>query len=774
MRVVCIGGGPGGLYLSRLLKRALPEAEVEVFERNAPDDTFGFGVVFSDASLSQIEVDDPETYERITANFAHWDDIDTFFKGEVRRSSGHGFSGLSRRRLLSVLAEGCEQVGVKLHFNSPLSAEQVEALRQEADLVVACDGVNSSTRERYAEQLQPRYEAGATRFTWLGTTKRFPAFTFYFKRDTHGLWRVHAYNYEDGLSTFIVETTEQAWQSAGLEKASEEETARFCEALFAEELEGHPLLINRSIWRRFPMVSLKRWSHENLVLLGDAAHSAHFSIGSGTKLAVEGAAALAQELIATPEDVRGALERYEATRRPAVESLQRAALVSQRWFEDTERYFDHLDADTFNVSMLTRSLRVTHSDLRERDPALVRALDERFERLAFERAGLPLPPHRTSKPEGSEPTPPMFTPYKARGLTLSNRVALSPMCQYKAREGLINAWHTAHYGARAVGGVGLLITEMTAISESGRITKGCAGLYTDEHEVAWADLLSWLHQDTEAKVCLQLGHAGRKAATRLMWEGMDQPLSEDESWPICSASPLPYYPHSQRPTALTREQMDAIKADYVRCAERALRAGFDMLELHCAHGYLLASFISPLTNKRDDEYGGSVEGRARFPLEVFEAVRAVWPAERPMSVRLSCTDWEEGGLSGEDFLATARLFMEAGCDLLNTSTGQTTSTGRPVFGRLFQAPYSERARLELGAATMVAGGVSSYGDVNSLLIAGRADLCLIGRAHLFDPYWTRHAAYEQGYPLAWPQPYGVVGGRYRPRMEWSGEGDVKD
>lgn len=773
MKVVCIGGGPGGLYFATLLKQRRPEIEVEVFERNGPEDTFGFGVVFSDASLSKIAEEDPETYEAIIANFAHWDDIDVFIHGEQRRSSGHGFSGLSRKRLLKVLLQRCQETGVKVkHGCEILDFESIDA-----DLVIGADGLNSQVRERFKDQFRPRIEWGSARFTWMGTTRQFPAFTFYFKENEHGLWRVHAYNYEDGLSTFIIETTEEAWRASGLDVASEESSKAYCEALFAEELEGHPLLTNHSIWRQFPRVSVQRWTLEKsdsrpaITLLGDAVHTAHFSIGSGTKLAIEDASALALAIQAHGEDLNAALRAYEEERKPQVTSLQRAALVSQQWFEETERYFEALDVDEFNFSLLTRSLRVTHSDLKRRDARYVEEINARFATLAYESIGEPVPQERYGCPLGE--LPPMFTPFKLREMVLDHRVALAPMCQYSLTDGLPNEWTLTHLGSRAVGGNALLFTEMTAISKDARITPGCAGIYNEEQESAWSRIVSFVHEHSSSKIAIQLGHAGRKGASKLMWEGMDRPLASDEAWPLYSASPLPYYEESQAPIELSQDQMERIISDYVRAAQRADRAGFDMIELHCAHGYLLASFLSPLTNHRSDQYGGDIEARALFPLRVFKALREVWPTHKPISVRISATDWEEEGLSGDDFIHVAKLFHDEGCDLLNTSTGQTTPQARPHYGRLFQTPYAERARLEVGIPTIVSGGISSYGDVNSILAAGRADLCLVGRAQLFDPYWARHAAFEQGVQLPWPKPYGVVGGGYQPRMEWSGQGEVK-
>ena len=765
MRVAVVGGGPGGLYFSILLKQYLPEASVEIFERNGLNDTFGFGVVFSDASLSRIAKDDPETYHAITANFAHWDDIDVYAFGEMRRSSGHGFSGLSRQRLLSVLQERCAEVGVIVHHNAEVT--DLDALRSEVDLVVGADGLNSVVREKFKDIFKPDISWGKARFTWMGTTRQFPAFTFYFKENEHGLWRVHAYNYEDGRSTFIIETTEDSWRASGLSEASEEESARYCETLFAEELEGHPLLINRSIWRRFPVVSAQKWWTSGVALLGDAVHTAHFSIGSGTKLALEDAAVLAQSIRDHAHDLngsQGALAEYEAIRKPQVTSLQRAAKVSQSWFEETELYFKNQGIEDFTFSLLTRSLRITHSDLKLRDPAYISTVNEWFSERVHTQLNLPKPPVAP---------PPMFMPLQVRGMALPNRVALSPMCQYMAQDGVPNDWHFAHYSARAIGGCGLILTEMTTVSPEARITPGCAGLYTDEQSTAWKRIVTFTHEHSAAKIGIQLGHAGRKGSTQLMWEGMDRPL-RDGNWPLYSASDDPYYPESQHPQAMNRQTMDEVIDQFVQSTYRAQEANFDLIELHCAHGYLLASFLSPLTNLRTDEYGGDVDARLRFPLEVFNAMRAAWPSDRPMSVRLSSTDWQESGLSQDDFIIIARAFKDAGCDLLNTSTGQTTPDARPEYGRLFQVPYSERARLELSMPTMVAGGISSYADVNSILLAGRADLCLIGRAQLFDPFWVRHAAFDQDYTLGWPNPYGVVGPPYIPKMEWTNRGKVKD
>ena len=741
MKIVAIGGGPAALYFGILMKKADPAHEITIFERNRLDDTFGFGVVFSDATQNNLAAADPETYEEMANHFAHWDDIDVHYRGQLIRSSGHGFSGLSRQALLAVLGRRCKALGVCIEAGNEVKDPAVYA---DADLLLGADGFNSTVRERYAEHFQPSLDERPNRFVWLGTTRPFPAFTFYFKRDEHGLWRVHAYQYEQGHSTFIVEATDATWRNSGLDRASEDDTVAFCEKLFAAELQGHRLLKNRSLWRRFVTVKNTAWSHGNIVLVGDAAHTAHFSVGSGTKLAIEDAIALAGALKRQP-DVLAALPAYEAERRPAVESLQRAAQVSLQWFEDTERYME-LEPLQFAFNLLTRSLRITHDNLKLRDPQFVQAVDRWF---AGTRPPSPVPP-------------PMFTPFKLRDLVLANRVVVSPMCQYFAEDGMPNDWHLVHLGSRAVGGAGLVFVEMTDVSREGRISPGCAGMYKPEHVAAWKRIVDFAHVNSGAKIAMQLGHAGRKASTQRMWEGMDEPLP-DGNWPIISASPLPYYPHSQVPKEMTRADMDEVKDDFVRAAEMSDEAGFDLLELHFAHGYLLASFISPLTNKRTDAYGGSLENRMRFPLEVFDAVRAVWPHRKPMSVRISAVDWAPGGMQPADSVEVARLLKAHDCDITDVSAGQTVADAKPQYGRQFQTPFADRIRHEVGIATMAVGNISSYQDVNTILAAGRADLCVLARAHLWDPYWTRHAAYEQGYALPWPDPYATLN-QYRPRL----------
>jgi anthraniloyl-CoA monooxygenase len=750
MDIVSVGGGPAGLYFSILMKRRDPRHRIRVIERNGADDTFGWGVVFSDETLGNLATADPETYREITASFAHWDAIDIHYQGEVLVSRGHGFSGLARRRLLNILQARATELGVELEYHREVaSAGEFSG----ADLVLAADGGNSVLRQAHTAEFGPTLDWRPNKFIWLGTTRLFDAFTFYFKTDAHGLWRVHAYRFDAEHSTFIVETTEQTWKRAGLDRADEDTSVRYLQALFADELQGHPLLKNKAIWRSFATVRNRRWSHGNLVLLGDAAHTAHFSVGSGTKLAMEDSIALADALTANP-DVPTALAAYEAERRPQVESLQRAAQTSLEWFESTERYHGKIEPIEFAASLLTRSLRITHENLRVRDPEFVQRIDRWFARKSSNQSGVNVP--------AEPPPPPMFTPFRLRDLLLENRVVVSPMCQYSAEDGLIGDWHLVHLGSRAVGGAGLVIAEMTDVSRDGRISPGCAGLYKPEHVAAWRRVVEFVHENSRAKIGIQLAHAGRKGSTQKLWEAMDEPLPAG-NWPLISASPIPYLPQSQIPKPMDRHDMDAVRDDFARAAGLADQAGFDLLELHFAHGYLLASFLSPLTNTRGDAYGGSLENRLRFPLEVFDAVRAAWPERKPMSVRISGTDWMPGGFDGEDAVGVARALKSRGCDIVDVSAGQTVPDQQPRYGRLFQTPFSDRVRHEAEIPTMTVGNISTWADVNSILVAGRADLCVLARAQLYDPYWTRHAAQDQGYVLAWPDQYSSLT-RYQPRL----------
>ncbi|PYQ86726.1 MAG: bifunctional salicylyl-CoA 5-hydroxylase/oxidoreductase [Acidobacteria bacterium] len=759
MRIVCVGGGPGGLYFAVLMKKADPRHEIRVIERNRPDDTFGFGVVFSDATMAAVADADSEAYRGIARHLVHWDDIEVHYRGERITSTGHGFSGMSRHTLLRVLQEQACAAGIDLLFEREITSL---AEVRDADLAVAADGLNSTARRLLGDRIRTTIDVRPNRFVWLGTTKPFPAFTFYFKNDSHGLWRVHAYQYGPEQSTFIVECGEATWKAAGMDRASEQQTADFLEGLFAEELDGHQLMTNRSIWRQFPTVRVEPWWSDQVVLLGDAAHTAHFSVGSGTRMAMEDAVAL-RDCLVHDTDVRSALRAYEARRRPQVESLQRAAQASLQWFEDTERYMS-LDPVQFTFSLLTRSLRITHEDLRVRDPAFLARVDESVARDAERQVGRSVGAGRRGLP------PPMFTPFRLRDLVLPNRVVVSPMCQYVADDGTIGDWHLVHLGSRAMGGAGLVMAEMTDVSREARISPWCAGLYRPEHAAAWKRIVEFVHRETPAAIGVQLGHAGRKGATQRLWEGDNEPLAEG-GWPLVSASPIPYFAdRSSVPREMTRADMNCAIAAFADAAGLARDAGFDLLEVHMAHGYLLASFISPLTNTRADEYGGSLDNRMRFPLEVFDACRSVWPDEKPMSVRISAVDWMPGGMEPDDAVAVARMLKAHGCDIVDVSAGQTVPDQRPVYGRLFQTPFADRIRHQVGMATMAVGNISSYMDVNTIVAAGRADLCVLARAHLFDPYWTRHAAWMLGYPLPWPDPYKSVE-RYNPRFEFRFTGD---
>ena len=755
MRIAIVGGGPAGLELSILLKRIDPGHDVVVFERNAPDDTFGFGVVFSDETLEAIEAADPPTFAEISQRFARWSEIDVHYRGEVITSGGHGFSALGRRDLLNILQRRAAGLGVDLRFRTEL---QDDADLAGADLVVAADGVNSTLRGRYAAGFRPSLDRRRAKYAWFGTDLVFDAFKFYIRETEHGVVQVHGYPYSDTMSTFIVETTPHVWRGLGLDRASEAESLAICRELFADVLDGHRLIANRSRWIDFVTVRNATWRHENVVLVGDAAHTAHFSIGSGTKLAIEDAIALAWALRERPDDVPGALEAYEAERRPIVESTQRAAQGSLEWFEGIERYVGQ-EPLIFAFNLLTRSRRITYDELRLRDPGFVAGVEGAYAREVARAGHDPAPP-----PE----RPPMFAPLRLRGLELRNRVVVSPMDMYCSVDGTPGDFHLVHLGARGIGGAGLVMTEMICVSPEGRITPGCGGLYREEHVAAWGRIVDFVHAHGGAAIGCQLGHSGRKGSTKLMWEGEDQPL-DDGNWPLIAPSPLPYLPGiSQVPRAMTRADMDAVRDDFVAAARRAAAAGFDLLEIHMAHGYLLSSFLSPLTNVRDDEYGGDLEGRARCPLEVFAACRAVWPEDRPMSARISATDWVDGGFDGDQAVAFGRMLAAAGCDVVDVSAGQVWPDQRPAYGRSFQTPFADRIRNEAGIPTIAVGAISSYDDVNTIVLAGRADLCALARPHLYDPHWTLHAAADQGWTgVEWVPQY-----RSGSRPPNTGKGDA--
>ncbi|MEO0480263.1 MAG: bifunctional salicylyl-CoA 5-hydroxylase/oxidoreductase [Planctomycetota bacterium] len=752
MKIVCIGGGPASLYFALLQKKRRPDWQIQVFERNPRDVTWGFGVVFSDETMENFKEIDEPTYTAITDSFVHWDDIDTFVKGEFYRSTGHGFAGMQRLKLLQILEARAIELGVEVQHE--VDVANLDAFA-DADLIVAGDGVNSTVREMVGNDVfGTDVEWRPNKFTWLGTDRPFDAFTFYFNETEHGLWRAHCYQYLPGQSTFIVECTEDTWREAGLENATEADTIRHCEKVFEKELEGHELISNRSVWRSFPRVKNARYFHDKVVLLGDALHTAHFSIGSGTKLAMEDAIALSDAIEAhgVQSGLPEALQAFQEEREPVVNSTQRAAQVSMEWFEETERYHDTQAPLQFTYGMLTRSLRINHDNLKLRDPEFVSQVERWFEREA---AGQPT--------AGGDAKPPLFQPFTMRGLTLPNRIVLSPMCMYSAPDGVVSDFHLVHLGSRAIGGAGLLYSEMTCVAPDARITPGCAGLWNDEQVAAWRRITDFVHANSKAKMCLQLGHAGRKGSTKLPWEGYDVPL-ETGGWEILAPSPLPFRERSHAPREMNEADMQRVEAEFVAATKRGVDAGFDMIELHGAHGYLLSSFLSPLTNHRTDEYGGSIENRMRYPLRVFRSMREAWPSDRPMAVRLSATDWKEGGFSHEDGLAVVKALEEAGCDLIDVSAGQVVADQKPVYGRLFQTPFSTRLRLDSGMATMTVGNIQSFGDANAILAGGRADLCALARMHLADPYWTRHAAYEYGVSPDWPMAYAAVE-RYTPR--WS-------
>ena len=751
MKIVCIGGGPAGLYLGLLMKKLDPSHDITVVERNRAYDTFGWGVVFSDATMDNMRQWDRESADEIQEAFNHWDDIELLFKGRTIRSGGHGFVGIGRKKLLNILQARCEALGVKLVFE--MEAES-DLDYPDADLIIASDGINSRIRGRYEDVFKPDIVTRPNRYIWLGTHRLYDAFTFDFQRTEHGWFQAHIYKFDAETTTFIVECPEHVWLAHGLDRADQAQSIAFCEDLFKDTLQGHTLMTNArhlrgSAWLNFQRVVCEQWWLKNrngshVVLMGDAVHTAHFAIGSGTKLAFEDAIELTrqfQRLGDTADRIPAVLEAYQELRRVETLRLQNAAWNAMEWFEVCgKRYCDQLEPEQFMYSMLTRSQRISHENLRLRDKGWL----EGYERWFAERAGV----------AGPTPTPPMFTPYTVRGVTLKNRVVVSPMAQYSAEDGLVGDYHLVHLGARAMGGAGLVFAEMTCVSPEGRITPGCPGLYRPEHTEGFRRIADWIHRHTDAKFAIQIGHAGAKASTRLAWEGIDQPLASG-NWPIMSASEQQYLEGvSQVSRAMTRADMDRVRDQFVATTQAAAQAGADWLELHCAHGYLLSSFISPLTNHRDDDYGGSLENRLRYPLEVFAAVRAAWPADKPMSVRISAHDWVEGGITPDDAVEIARAFKAAGADMIDCSSGQVSKKERPVFGRMFQTPFADRIRQEAGIPTIAVGAISEADHANSILAAGRADLCAVARPHLANPAWTLTEAAKIGYvAVDWPRQY---------------------
>ena len=723
--IAVIGGGPGGLYFSILTKKAFPDCQIDVYERNKADDSFGFGVVFSDETLSEFLTRDPKSYDLIRKHFAYWDDLDVARDGEIVRISGNGFCGCSRKTLLQLLQQRCLEEGVNLHFEHAI--EDVSTLK--ADYIVACDGINSAIRTQFASDFGTKTELKKNKFVWLGSTKPLDAFTYFFRTTEFGPFVAHSYQYQEGMSTWIFECSEETWENAGFETTNEEATISKISSIFKEELDGHGLISNRSHWRQFPAITNEKWHKDNIVLLGDSKATAHYSIGSGTKLAMECAISLSDAIVKFGTNKEAAFAEYENLRRNRVEMIQYAANVSLDWFENMDRYID-FDFNQFAFGVMTRSKKVT------------------FENLAIRDASFPekvLTEFNINNKIPNVKTPAAFNPFYIKNLKLENRIVMAPMGQYQAENGLPNSWHFSHYTQRALGGLGLIITEMTAISQSGRITLGCTGIYDENQVLEWKKINNFIHENSACKVAIQLGHSGRKGSVKKPWE--TEKLADSQQWELISASPIPFAENGIVPKNMTVTDMDLIVKQFENAAQNAEEANFDMIELQAHHGFLLASFLSPLTNNRTDEFGGTISNRLKFPLKVFKAIRTIFPAEKPIAVRISATDWTENGISQQDVLTIAEAFKGAGADIINVSTGNTVSNQQPQTGRMWQTPFSDLIRNTVHIPTITAGSITDVDQINTIILNGKADLVALGKPLLLNPYFVRNAqAYESFEP----------------------------
>ena len=731
MKITIIGGGPGGLYFSILTKKAMPDCQIDVYERNKPDDSFGFGVVFSDETLGEFLKRDMQSYELIRSNFAYWDDIIIARDGETVNIAGNGFCGCSRKTLLKLLHQRCLEEGVNLHFE-----QNVDDLSQfaDSDIIIASDGIASAVRTKYEQEFGTKIELKKNRFVWLGSTKPLDAFTYFFRTTPHGSIVAHSYQYEEGMSTWIFECSDETWQNLNFEVTNEEDTIAKISEIFKEELDGHSLISNKSHWRQFPHVTNEKWYHDNIVLLGDSKATAHYSIGSGTKLAMDSAIGLSDAVIANPNNVQLAFEQYDKTRRNTVEMIQYAALVSLDWFENMDRNNQH-PFYQFAFGCMTRSKKVTYENLRLRDKSFTDKVLSEFNNAC----------HSELISES-----PAFSKFKLRNLELQNRIVMAPMGQYMAENGLINDWHFQHYTSRAVGGLGLILTEMTAVSENGRITEGCAGIYNQNQIEAWKRITDFIHHYTSTKIGVQLGHSGRKGASKRPWETS----ITGNNWELLSASAIAFNQNCAIPKEMTATDMDLVLSQFVQATKNADEANFDMIELQAHHGFLLASFLSPLTNIRTDEFGGSIENRLKFPLRVFTEMRKVFPKEKPISVRISATDWDTNGISEADVLTIATAFKTAGADIIDVSTGNTVSNQKPQIGRMWQTPFSDLIRNTVQIPTITAGYIQDIDQINTIILNGRADLVALGKPLLLDANFVRNAqAYEQFQPSDIPNSY---------------------